>query len=324
MNISGSDRSKLPIWYVPTKTIPPGFARPPAAQDGYAGPTPEPLATRPFFPEPVRPAPAPVWSHPTEDLSAATPRQSETTWSAPEPEPSPTREPAPQPVDNSALLRSLESIKSTAGDAGYQAGQLSDSLGYSQSTQPKTDAESAAWTLRNAETDTETTDSSSYGKDAQYKLDSISSALGYLASGSSQVGSLSSAISSIRSQLASIDRSRLSDPSRLDRISSSLSTLESNLSGAQSSTSNIEGSAAEARYSLSQGVYYVAQVSADGEGVNVSSAASSGRGYVETLAGHLDNVRSNATSGGHHLRSMQNGFGDIADDADALTWQIRA
>ncbi len=318
MNISNSNRSSLPVWYVRTKTIPPGFAPPSAAQDTYAGPTPEPPATRPFFPEP--------------NLPAATPSPSQTTWSAPKPEPpsqttwsAPKPEPeAPPPVDNSALLRSLESIKSTASDAGYRAGQLSDSMGYAQSTQPKTDAEGAAWTLRNAESDTETTDSSSYGKDAQYKLDSISSMLGNLASGSSQVGSLSSSISSIRSQLASIDRSRLSDPSRLDRISSSLSTLESNLSGAKNSASNVENSAADARFSLGQGVYYVAQVSADQEGVNVSSAASSGRGYVETLAGQLDSVRSNATAGGSHLRSMQNGFGDIAGDANALVWQIRA
>lgn len=318
MNISSGSRNSLPIWYLPTKTIPPGFAPPSAAEDAYTGTVPEPVTTRPSFRAPsfpVHATPAPVYTAPPPDYTAPSPE--------PTFKPVPTPEPAP-PVDRSAILRSLESIKSTAGDAGYQAGQMSDSLGSAQSTQPKADADSAAWTLRNAESDTDTTDSSSYGRDAKAKLDAISSTLGNLATGSPHVGSLSNAISSIRSQLGSIDRSKLSDTSRLDSISSSLSLLENDLSASQNSVSNVQASSANARYSLTQGDYYVSQVSADQEGVNVSSAASSGRGYVETLSGQLESVRSNAAAGGGSLSSMKDGFGDLADDADALIWQIRA
>ena len=280
---------------------------------------------RPSFPVAPKAAPSAFAPPPAPTSTSEPPAPAHVHWApAPEPKVSEPEAKAPAPVDNSSLLRSLESIKSTAGSAGYQAGQLSDSLGYAKSTQPKTDADQAAWTLRNAESDTETTDSSSYGRDAKSKLDSISGMLNNLASGSSQVGSLSSAISSIRSQLGSIDRGRLSDPSRLDNISSNLSLLESNLSGAQSSVSKVEGSAGDARYNLTQGNYYVAQVSADQEGVNVASAAGTGRSYVETMAGQLDSLRSNAVAGGGSLRSMQGGFGDIAADADALIWNLRA
>lgn len=324
MNISNWNRTTVPGWSPPIQNTP-SYSPPASTRDGYAGTIPLPFVTSPPFPmtvpaAPARPSTHAYWAPTLQSSTAPSPTFSAPASSSETSAPEPT--PAPRP-DHSGLLRSLEGIKSTAGDAGYQAGRLADSLNYAQSSQPKTDADAAAWTLRSAESDTETTDSSSYGKDAQSKLDSISTMLGNLSSGSAQVGSLSSAISSIRGLLSSIDRSQLKDPSRLDNISSSLSSLEGSLTGAQRSVSQVDGSASSARYSLSQGGYYIAQVSADQEGTNVASAAGSARGYVETLSGNLDGVRGNAKDGGDSLQSMQSGFGNIAGDADALLHQVK-
>lgn len=323
-----------PLPFLPMNA--PGWGAPPPW-----APTPFPLASQTFSDPLLWQAPLPTWalgSYPSQGWSTppappATPTPYHVAppidFQLPPMQPQPPSHhytPAPahpkeERPDHSWAIRSLERIKDLASKAKYSASKVGSAFSEANNRSAADRAGEAAWSLREAESDDEKTDSSRSGREAEGKLNSLASLLDHLDDASTDVSSVSSTLSSIRSELRSIDRGSL-DSRQIDRLNSSLSQLERDLSAINKAASRVDNSADDARYRARQAISYAGEVAGDRDGRNVSGPAQSARAEAERLQSELQSLAREARSGESDARSLEANLGDLGSDAADLIAQI--
>jgi len=332
--------------YAPRAAVPLPFL-PPAGSSWWANPgwtaPPPPLAPQPYpsvqYPAPPldpwfqdNPAPwnaSPVPRQAWITLPPQAPPQAQPqlpTPAPPTPAP-PTRAPerpaSPGAIDNSNLVSSLERVKNQLNNASYAVGEALKGFRGAESDAAGSPADEAASEVAQAASDNEQTDSSSHGKTAQAKLSAVNSALNQIASGSSQLQMASMVVNGLKSELNSLDRSRLPEPGLYDSLVSRLSEIQRQLPLMQTSQAGLDDSTASARRALRDAGPWVDQVSADSDGKNVTSAASSAQSKIQTLRDQLGAIASQASEGSSSARAAQQELQGMLDDAEALLSQVK-